>query len=381
MIREFEQRIWENSLRMRIIGLETEHLRFPLPRAVSITSSQDPRAAKEIDVVLVHLKTDGSKTGLGFTYSLGFNGEVLKSLIDTIIAPIVLGEDPELIERLFLRTSLELESLGSGGLVHRAYAAVDFALWDLKGRMAGLPVFKLLGGYRTKLKALASDTATPALGTKAAIKETKAALDAGAAGVIVEIGTADPDIDAERLRSMRGAVPEGAWFEVSANTRYDFSTALWMAKLCEDEFAIDGFSDPLRTNDPSIYRKLSDRLEVAISAGSLIDRVDDAIRLLENSDLSAIRIDPVRLGGLTPSKKIAAFAEQKQTAICPVRLPEVGSHLAAGFQLGRVCETVDWFDNLFIGGPRYEGGQFVVSENPGLGIELNESFVKNHRID
>jgi L-talarate/galactarate dehydratase len=364
---------------MKITRVETELLRVPLPRAVSLPASQDPRAAKEVEVVVARIITDGPHVGLGFTYTLGGGGAAIRSLLESVIAPIVIGEDPTLTERLFLRAAHELETVGFAGLAARAYAAVDFALWDLKGKAANLPVYKLLGGYRTKLKAIASDTATPSLGVKAAVKETRAALDAGAAGVIVEIGTADPDIDADRVRSLREAVPEGAWFEISANARYDFSTALWMGRMCEEEFAIDGFSDPLRADDADGLKRLLDRLEVAVSAGLLADRVEDFVRLLDRGGLSAVRVDPLRLGGLTPARKVAQLAELKHVAFCPVRLPEIGAHLAAGCVLGRVCETVDWFADLFEGGPQFHDGQYVVSDAPGLGLTLNEPFAKKVR--
>lgn len=365
---------------MKITRVESDHLRIPLHRPVAMPTSQDPRIAKELDVVIVRIHSDKQLEGLGYTYSLGGGGAAIRSIIDSLIAPLILGEDPTLIERLFLRAQHELETLGFAGLAARSYAAVDFALWDLKGKSARLPVYKLLGGYRTKLKAIVSDTATPALGTRAAIKETRAALDAGAAGLIVEIGTADPDIDADRLRQLREAVPDGAWFEVSACSRYDFSTALWMARMCEEEFAIDGFSDPLRTDNLDGLKRLLDRLEVAISVGALVDRIDDFQRILNQGGLSSIRIDPVRLGGLTPSRKVAQLAELNHVAICPVRSPEIGTQLAAGCILGRVCETVDWLTELFSGGPRFHDGQYVVSDQPGLGFQLNEAFASKVRI-
>ena len=365
---------------MKITRLETDLLRVPLRRAVSLPSSQDPRAAKEIEVVVVRVLTDGPHAGLGFTYTLGGGGAAVRSLIDTVLAPILIGENPTLTERLFLRASHELETVGFAGLAARAYAAIDFALWDVKGKVANLPVYQLLGGYRTKLKAIVSDTATPALGVKAAAKETRAALDAGAAGVVVEIGTADPDIDADRVRQLREVVPEGAWFEVSANGRYDFSTALWMGRMCEEDFAIDGFSDPLRSDDATGLTRLLDRLEVAVSVGSLYDRVEDYVRLLEKTGISAVRVDPLRLGGITPARKVALLAELKHVAISPVRLPEIGTHLAAGSVLGRVCEWVDWFDDLFVGGPKFVDGQLVVSDAPGLGLQLNESLANKLRV-
>ncbi|CAN5566929.1 mandelate racemase/muconate lactonizing enzyme family protein [soil metagenome] len=365
---------------MKITAVETDLLRVPLPRPVALPASQDPRPATHADFVIVRLLTDSSHVGLGMTYSLSGDGAALCSLITSRFADIVTGEDPLRIEWLFAKASAELADVGFSGLVSRAYAAVDFALWDLKGKVAGLPVHSLLGGYRTKLKAILADTATPAVGVKQAVKDTKKLLDAGAAGLQIEVGTQDPDMDVERMRQLKDALPEGPWIEVSAAGRYDFSSALWMGRVFEEEFGIDSYLDPLRPHDLVNLERLTQRLELSLGVGAYVDRVEDFQTLLGVAGISALRIDPVRLGGLTPARKVAIAAELKNVAITPVRLPEIGVHLACGVVWGRVCEYVDWFSDLFTGGPRFDGGQLVAPETPGLGIALNQTIAAKHRV-
>jgi L-alanine-DL-glutamate epimerase-like enolase superfamily enzyme len=364
---------------MKITRVETDHLRVPLHRPVPLPAAQDPRFAKELDVLFVRVHTDGGHTGLGLTYSFG-GGTAIASLLADHVAPIVVGDDPTKTEWLFARAAAELEAVGFAGLAARAYAAVDLALWDLKGKLAGLPVAKLLGGYRTKLKAIVADTATPALGVKQAVKETRAALDAGAAGVLVEVGTQDPDIDGDRVRQMREAVPEGAWFEATACGRYDFSTALWMGRMFEEEFGLDGFADPLHPADRDGLKRLIDRLEMGVSVGALFDRTDDFVRVLDLGGVSSLRVDPLRLGGLTPARKVALAAELRHVAVCPVRVPQVGCHLAGGIVWGRVCEYVDWLADLCPHGPRFADGQLVIPDAPGLGLEPDEKKAAKWRV-
>jgi L-alanine-DL-glutamate epimerase-like enolase superfamily enzyme len=365
---------------MRITTVETDLLRVPLKRPVALPAAQDPRAVTEVEVTLVRVLTAGGPTGLGFCYALGGGGAAIRSLIDAVIAGVVRGQDPTGTERLYLKAWAELEGLGFAGLAARAYAAVDFALWDLKGKQANLPVHRLLGGYRTALKAVVSDTATPAVGTKQALADTAAALDRGAAGVQIEVGTQDPEFDVERVRRLREGVPDGAWFEHSAGGRYDFSTAAWMGTVGTDELGIDGFSDPLRPDDLDGLGRLVDRLDVGLSVGALYDRPDDFVRLLDRGVVESVRIDLQRLGGLTPARKVAAYAELKHVAVYPVRLPEIGTHLAAGVVYGRMCEYVDWFDELFTSGPRFDSNQLVVSSEPGLGLRVNEPVAAKYRV-
>jgi L-alanine-DL-glutamate epimerase-like enolase superfamily enzyme len=365
---------------MKITRIETDLLRLPLPRAVSLPAAQDARAATTVDVVLVQLHTRGTEIGLGFTYALGGGGAAIRSIIDTMLAPVLIGQTPIQTESLFLRMQAELQGLGFAGIGARATAALDFALWDWKGKVAGMPVAQLLGGYRTKLKAIVADTATPALGTKQAIKDTIAALERGAAGVQIEIGTVDPELDEQRLRQLREGVPDGAWFEINASGRYDFSTAAYMGQLGEQDFGIDSFNDPLRPDDLDNLARLVDRLETGIAVGSLVDSPADFLRILDRGGISALRVDPVRMGGLTPARKIAHLAELKQVAIYPVRLPEIGAHLCGGVVYGRMCEYVDWFETLFLGGPQFQNDQLVVPNEPGLGLTLNETVASQHRV-
>lgn len=357
---------------MKLLRLETDLLRVPLRRPVALPALQEPRPASAVDVVLVRAITDGPHVGLGFAYVLGGAATAVRSLIDGPIAEVVNGTNPQDVEAHFLRASSQLDGLGFAGLAARAYAAVDFALWDLKGKAANLPVHHLLGGYRRALKAVVTDTASSVLGSKQAIKESLAMLDLGAAGLQIEVGTDDPELDADRLRQIREGIPDGAWFEINAGGRLDFSSAVWLGVTGADEFGLDGFCDPIPHHQSADLQRLINRLDVGVSVGANADRPADLLRLIDAGGISGIRIDPVRLGGITPARKLIAAAELRQIAVCPVRLPEVGTHLAAATAFGRVCEYTDWFADLFTGGPRFHNNQLVVSAGPGLGLAVND---------
>lgn len=359
---------------MKITRVETDLLRLPLPRPVPLPGSQDLRPATHVDVVLVRLLTDTPHVGIGFADSFG-GGAAVRSVIDTMLAPVVAGERPARSEWLFGKMRAELEGIGFGGPAARACAAVDLAVWDAKGKAAGVPVYQLLGGYRTQMKAVTVGTATSAVGLKQAVRDSKAALDRGSAGIQIDVGTQDPDLDYDRLRQLREEIPDGAWFEVNAGGRYDFATAVWLGTVGAEELGVDGFGDPLRSDDVNL-RRLTDRLNVGVSVGGLFDRVEDFVRVIDAGGIESVRIDPMRLGGLTPARKVALAAELKQVAVYPVRCAEVGAHLSAGCVYGRMCEHVDWFAGLFAGGPQFQNGQLAVNELPGLGLSVHPDSTK-----
>ena len=134
---------------MRITQLDSQLLRLPLNRPIAAPSDNDPSTRLNyIFMLIVHLDTDAGHRGLGFAYTLQGGGRALKVLADDDLAPLVIGEDPLDHERLSAKVHWRLQGIGRRGLVAQAYSAVDLALWDLKGKVAGLPLYKLLGGAR-----------------------------------------------------------------------------------------------------------------------------------------------------------------------------------------------------------------------------------------
>jgi L-alanine-DL-glutamate epimerase-like enolase superfamily enzyme len=366
---------------MKITRLTTDRLRVPLgkPGRVSLT---EPRAAAPdaVDVVLVHLETDSGLAALGFTYTLGPGAAAVRALIDADLAPLVLGEDPRDADRLFARVESRFRATGLAGLAARAYCAIDLALWDAKAKAAGVPLAKLLGNAKPAAAFVVSDAATAGRDAAEAIKAAKPFVKQGAAGVRVEIGTGgDVQADAERVRAIQDGLGEDAWVAAAADNRFDLSTALALTHFFED-VGVDVFEDPIPAADAVGYAKLAQLAEVPVAVGAHFDTRDAFFKVIREGTIRTVRPDPCRLGGVTPLLKVAAAAEAFHVAVSPVRMPEVGVHLACGLASVPHVDCVSWLRDLFAGGPTIEGGKMAPGAEPGLGLKVNEEAAQKWRI-
>jgi L-alanine-DL-glutamate epimerase-like enolase superfamily enzyme len=361
---------------MLITALTTEHLRIPLgkPSRVSLTA---PRTSgpHNVELILVHLHTDHGLEGLGFTYVLGPGAEVVRTVIDTELSPLVIGEDPRDTDRLFARAESQFRTVGFAGVVARAYAAIDIALWDLKAKSAEVPLFKLLGGARTSAAFFASDLATPGRDAAEVLKLAKPLLKQGAIGVRVEIGRGDIQADAERVREISDGLGEDSWVGVAADGQFDLGTAQALAHFFED-IGVDWFEDPIPASDEVGYAKLAGLMETPLAVGCGFGSREAFFRVIRAGQIRTVRPDIVRLGGITPVLKIAAVAEAYHVAVSPVRLPEVGIHLACGLGVVPHVDSVSWLSEVFLGGPTIEAGKLVPSAAIGLGMTVREEAAK-----
>jgi L-alanine-DL-glutamate epimerase-like enolase superfamily enzyme len=354
---------------MRIASLTTESLRIPLVKTgrISLTPSK-PNLLNALDLIVVHLQTDDGLNGLGFTYLLGAGSATVRSFIETELSQLVVGEDPRSSDLMFAKCESRFQALGFSGLASRAYAAIDIALWDIKAKAANLPLFKLLGEARTNAPFFVSDIAIEGCDSSEVLKLAKPPLKQGATGLRIEIGQGDVQGDADRVREISDGLGDDSWVGVAAGGRFDLGTAQALAHFFED-IGVDWFEDPIPAADEPGYAKLAGLMETPLAVGSGFGSREAFFRVIRAGHVRTVRPDVCRLGGITPVLKIVAVAEAYQVAVSPVRLPEVGVHLACGLAVVPHVDYVTWLSGVFTRGPTIEDGKMVPSPLPGLGLE------------
>ncbi len=322
--------------------------------------------------------SDGSQ-GLGFTRS-SLAGEAIAQMIRGPIADSVLKENPLEYDRLFHRVEKRFHGVGFHGLVARAYAAVDIALWDLRGKISNLPLFRMLGGSRPSASVYLGNAATSGKDPQETLHIAKPLVEQGVLGLNIEVGGGNIQHDADRVQQIRDGLGDEAWLAIDVEGRYDLGTALAMAHFYEEDIGIDRYEYPLPTEDAKGYQRLAERMEVPLAIGSSFDRRQDFRQVLECGNVRVLRPDVLRLGGISPFLKIAALAEGYPVIISPVRLPEIGVHLACGLSNVDAVEFTNLLDPLFEQPLCIEKGKLTPTSAPGHGFELHPEAMERYAV-
>lgn len=354
---------------MKITGITTDLKRIPLPGAERIPLTGPKPTADAIDLLTVQLETDAKLTGLGFTYLNGPGASAVRELISNQLWHLAIGEDAREVERLFAKAEAKFRSVGFSGLAARAWSAIDIALWDVKAKAAGVPLLQLLGNAKPAAPFFGSDIATLGRTASEVIKLAKPLVKQGAMGVRVEVGSGDVQADADRVREISDGLGEDASVSVAADGRFDLGTAEALTHFFED-IGIDWFEDPIPTSDDLGYAKLAGLAEIPLAIGAGFDSRERFFRTIRSGVVRTVRPDIARIGGITPLLKIAAVAEAYQTSVSPVRMTEIGVHLACGLAVVPHVDHVSWFKDAFAGGPTIADGKLVPSAEPGHGLKL-----------
>jgi L-alanine-DL-glutamate epimerase-like enolase superfamily enzyme len=367
---------------MRITHFESHLLRIPLSRPITSLAGGEPGSQLDhIFMLIVYADTDAGHRGLGFAYALQGGGRALKVIADDDLAPLLVGEDPLDHERLGAKVYWRLQSIGRRGLVAQAYSAVDLALWDLKGKIAGQPLYKLLGGARESAPVYGSDTGWLWMSPEEIVEASRPYLDQGMMGIKVKVGNSDPEVDADRVTRIREALGEDIWLAVDANQRYDYGTALSMGHFFEEEIGADWFEEPISCEDVEGHVRLSERLEIPIALGETLFSLEEFRSYLERGAVEIAQPDVTRLGGLTAFLKVAALTEQHHRVIAPHLLPEVAIHLACGLPQVRMVEYMPWLSPAFVESPAIVEGKMAPPKRPGLGLEISHEAVEKYRVE
>ena len=292
---------------MKIVDLKTTVLYCPFRQSIY-------DAARQIagrDVILVEVLTDEEITGLSFLTGLGVahgsESLVINEIIEKGLKPMVVGKDPFSINRLWQNMYQGTTRYGRKGAAIRAISGVDIALWDIMGKKANSPVYKLLGGYADRIKVYASGGFyTKSDNIAELIDEMQKYLQGGFKAVKMKVGR-DIQKDALRVKAVRKAIGDDIDLLVDANEAWDVNNALRFIRAVEP-YNIYWLEEPLAPDDTDGYVRLTRQSSIPIAAGENEYTRYGFKELIVNNAVNVVQPDVTRMGGISEWMKVAAIA-------------------------------------------------------------------------
>ncbi len=335
-------------------------------------------------MALVRVFTDEGIAGMGECSPM--NSAALLGFVEHALKPLVMGENPMDTERLWQKMLLKTYKLGPMGAQIEAMAGIDIALWDIKGKALGVPIYQLLGGAcrDTNIRMYASFARVPTAADDArqASEWVQMGFDAlkihSATGWMFDTGV---DFTLDSVREIRAAVGDKVDFMVDVNNAYTVHHALKIGRELE-KYNIFHFEEPIAAYDLEGYNQLQAALDVPLAAGEQQYTRWQHKDLLQIGRIDILQPDIVKTG-FTEIKKICdlASAFNKPVTLHNVQ-PTIGTiatvHMAAAnpgclyaqeYGAGRSHPTQDYLLKEPVVPVK---GHIRVPEKPGLGIEIDE---------
>jgi L-alanine-DL-glutamate epimerase-like enolase superfamily enzyme len=293
-------------------------------------------------VIATEIETDDGGTGFGFSWTPTIGPQAVKALLDFDIAPFIrgLGANPEGVwDQLWKR----LHEAGGGGLTTIAMAGVDLALWDLQARRAGTSVTGLLGQRQDAVEVYGSGVNLH-YSLEDLVAQAERWVAAGHSAVKIKVGKPDIREDAERVAAVRKVLGPDRKLMIDANQRWDLP-ATFRALEVLGEFGLEWLEEPLRADDLWAYRRLRKNSPVPIALGENLHNIYRFRDFIEAEAVDIMQPNIIRVGGITPFRRIVELARTHSLRVLPHLLPELSGQLA--LTMAEPCLVEDVEDASF----------------------------------
>ena len=355
--------------------------------------------------LLVEIETDERVIGIG---EAGVGGSVTANVVERVLRPMLIGEDPLLIEGLWQKMFARTRQFGRRGIVINAISGIDIALWDIAGKVARLPLYRLLGGCRDKVEAYASggfyqegksadDLAGEAEGYRAR----------GFKGMKMKVGRnpstqthlrhlvdqagrceVEPEEDIVRVAAVRRALGPRDKLMVDVNCAWSPAFAIEMGRAMEP-YKLYWIEEPVATDDIAGSAMVADALATPIAGYETEVGLDGFRELITRGAVDIVQPDLAWSGGFSECRRIAAFAQAHHRMVAPhafagAVLLAASLHFIAAIPNGLVLEfdqNPNGLRDELLKEPIRIGndGMISLTERPGLGIELDPAAVERYR--
>ena len=370
------------------------------------TGGSEPKNSVAREFVFVQIDTDEGITGWGeITNYPGNVGNRAIQKYTSEIKDFLVGKDPTRIEEIWARTFRLFTYTGTRGATTAAMSGIDIALWDIFGKSLNLPIYKLLGGAVRESIPLYTHPPEPGLDIELARRDAKEIVASGHTAFKMDpmmhslhggnIGFLDGEISAEGAEraeqitaEVRDAVGPNIEILIDAHGRFNVPTAIDLANRLEP-YGIHWFEEPVPVESYHALQQVRDSTNVRISVGERLHTRFEFVPIFENNLADYVMPDVTWTGGISELKKISTMAEayyipvSPHDASGPINIM-AGAHVSATIPNFYKLETMRYelsgYNPLIDIPLDIRKGHLYLSEKPGLGINLDEEFLKAHAV-
>ena len=382
---------------MHIDKVETAWLRIPSPEPQGLSGGYMTHSSDAV----CRITTGDGHVGIG--EGRGAPLHEICRIVDEVFRPVLLGADPKrtqhLWQRCFRATHDQAGRVIDGlnpGSVRGALCAIDIALWDLKGKIAGMSVCELLGGKPDPVPAyIQKGFYVEGQGLSEMTDEALEELERGGYRYLkMRVGRNGVKEAVERVEAMRDAIGDDIGLMVDVNSAWEPAEALEGARALEP-YNLVWMEEPLprrpRTLDPATYDwnielgKLAEQTAIPLAAGESHQGLREFNELITRGRIRYMQLDVAKhSGGVSEWVKVQPICEANDIWMAPHLVPQFHVHLVAAAANGFIVECGDdkrqhpsW-PHLFPGWPEVKNGKLPVPDGPGWGLDIDEDFMKPH---
>ena len=357
---------------MKITSIDSFVLAVPTPKPMAL---QYPHHK----LVVAEIHTDEQIKGLGYSLVFGGGGaEAIHAYLETRLKPVLLDEDPLFVERLWQKMFRADIGMRKQGVAGCALSVLDIALWDIAGKIAGLPLHKLWGAVTDKVPAYGSG-GWSSYSEVELIEEAQKYAALGCRYYKMKIHLADARANAKRVEAVRRALGGGVRLMVDVNQRLDVEANVRQAQLLQD-LDLLWYEEPVLADDIAACAEVARAIAIPVATGENNYTRWEFRELVERRAAKYLMPDVGRACGFSETLRIGHHAAAHGIALTPHLVHELSVHVVGALSNGFLVEYMDWTPpDLFEQMPQCSGGHFRIPDRPGHGMALARGAVEKYR--
>lgn len=367
---------------MHITKVDSFILHLPLPGK---GASDSTNSITHWGVVGARLETDTGLVGWGYTgtHAHAPADRLIADCIVKVHGPLLIGRRVDEHAQIWhdLGNYPPVRWVGRAGVTTLALASIDTALWDLRAKAAGMPLWSLLGGKAQDVPAYNTDIGWLSFDDEMLVENAKRAVAEGFTGLKIKVGQADILKDVRRCVAVRNAIGPNVTLAIDGNGRWDLPTCKRFCKLVED-LDIFWFEEPLWFDDVSSHAELAKCTSIPIALGEQLYSLDAFSSFVSARAIHWLQPDVTRLGGVTEFLRVAdlALAHRLPVAAHAGDMSQVHRHLTIAHASAPVVEYIPWIYMHFEDPALVHQGRFICPSHPGASTTPTSEALRKYLV-